>query len=76
MLIAELLGVVKQFFPEARVEHVVRDSLMPFRGALSVRKAQVARLRAHASHRSRHGADIEWYLSLVRKVQKGDKKAA
>ena len=38
--IAELLAVVKQFFPEAQVEHVLRDSLMPFRGALSVRKAQ------------------------------------
>jgi nucleoside-diphosphate-sugar epimerase len=38
--IQDLLGVVKEFFPLARVEYVERDSLMPVRGTLSIKKAR------------------------------------
>jgi len=75
--IAELLAVVKHFFPEAQVEHVLRDSLTPFRGTLSVRKAQEL-LNYAPTYPIEVGMAryIEWYLSLIRKVQKGDQKAA
>jgi len=75
--IAELLAIVKQFFPEARIEHVVRDQLMPFRGTLSVRKAQEL-----IGYAPKHSIEIgmaqyiEWYLSLARKEGKSEKKAA
>jgi nucleoside-diphosphate-sugar epimerase len=75
--IAELLAVVKQFFPEAAVEHVVRDNLMPFRGTLSVQKAR--NLLGYTPKRpieTGMAQYVEWYLSLVRKRQAGEKKAA
>ncbi|OGR89182.1 MAG: nucleoside-diphosphate sugar epimerase [Elusimicrobia bacterium RIFCSPLOWO2_01_FULL_59_12] len=37
--IRELAEVVKQHFPQAKLEHVDRDRLMPFRGTLSIQKA-------------------------------------
>jgi nucleoside-diphosphate-sugar epimerase len=75
--IAELLAVVKQFFPEAGVEHVVRDNLMPFRGTLSVQKARDL-LGYAPAHPIETGMAryIEWYLSLARKGQSSEKKAA
>jgi len=75
--IAELLAIVQQFFPEARVEHVARDNLMPFRGTLSVRKAQ-ALLDYAPKYPIEIGMAryIEWYLSLARKEQKSAKEAA
>lgn len=75
--IAELLAVVKQFFPEARVEHVMRDQLMPFRGTLSVQKARD--LLGYAPQypiETGMARYIEWYRSLVRQEQPGEKKAA
>lgn len=38
--IKELVGVIKEHFPNVQVEHVQRDNLMPFRGTLSVEKAR------------------------------------
>lgn len=38
--IQELLAIVKQHFPEVKVESIERDKLMPVRGTLSVRKAK------------------------------------
>lgn len=75
--ITDLLAVVKQFFPEARVEHVERDALMPFRGALSVQKARD--LLGYAPKfpieigMARY---IEWYRALARKGRADAKKAA
>jgi nucleoside-diphosphate-sugar epimerase len=37
--VADLVEVVRQHFPDLRVEHVERDSLMPMRGTLSVDRA-------------------------------------
>lgn len=75
--IADLVTIVKQFFPEALVEHVVRDHLMPFRGTLSVQKARDL-LGYAPAHPIEVGMAqyIEWYLSLVRKERKGEKEAA
>jgi nucleoside-diphosphate-sugar epimerase len=38
--INELVDIVKGFFPNAPIEHVDRDKLMPFRGTLSIKKAR------------------------------------
>lgn len=38
--INELAGIVQKHFPGVKVENVARDKLMPFRGTLSVKKAQ------------------------------------
>ena len=38
--IKELVGVIRQHFPDVQVENVERDKLMPFRGTLSVEKAR------------------------------------
>ena len=38
--IEELADIVKEHFPDTEIEHVERDSLMPFRGTLSVDRAQ------------------------------------
>lgn len=75
--IADLVTIVKQFFPEALVEHVVRDNLMPFRGTLSVQKARDL-LGYAPTHPIEIGMAqyIEWYLSLARKEQKNEKEAA
>lgn len=75
--IAELLAIVQRFFPEAKVEHVMRDNLMPFRGTLSIKKAQ-GLLGYNPKYPIEIGMAqyIEWYLSLARQGQKGEKKAA
>ena len=38
--IKDLVGVIREHFPNVQVEHVTRDNLMPFRGTLSVDKAR------------------------------------
>jgi nucleoside-diphosphate-sugar epimerase len=38
--IKDLVGVIREHFPNIQVEHVQRDNLMPFRGTLSVEKAR------------------------------------
>lgn len=38
--IAELVGVIREHFPDVQVEHVARDQLMPFRGTLAIDKAR------------------------------------
>jgi nucleoside-diphosphate-sugar epimerase len=75
--IAELLGVVQQFFPTARVEHAVRDHLMPFRGTLSIKKAQDL-LGYTPQHSIEAGMAkyIAWYRGLFRKEGTSERKAA
>lgn len=75
--IGDLLGIVKQSFPDASVEHVVRDNLMPFRGTLSVRKARellgyapIYPIEVGMTHY------IEWYRMLAQKGQSGATRAA
>lgn len=38
--IRDLVEIIKQHFPDVKVEQVERDALMPFRGTLSVKKAE------------------------------------
>jgi nucleoside-diphosphate-sugar epimerase len=38
--IRELLGQILKEFPQARVEHIQRDGLRPYRGTLSIQKAR------------------------------------
>ncbi|OVE76901.1 nucleoside-diphosphate sugar epimerase [bacterium F11] len=38
--VKDLLGEIKKEFPNLKIESVVRDKLMPFRGTLSVKKAE------------------------------------
>jgi nucleoside-diphosphate-sugar epimerase len=38
--IAELVEVVKQYFPQVPIQYVERDNLMPLRGTLSVQRAK------------------------------------
>jgi nucleoside-diphosphate-sugar epimerase len=38
--INDLVAIIKQHFPEAPIQYVERDKLMPFRGTLSVKKAK------------------------------------
>lgn len=36
----ELVGVVKETYPDAQVEYIARDNLMPYRGTLSIARAR------------------------------------
>src|SRR5262249_47878463 len=38
--VQDLVGIVRQHFPQVEVQYVERDKLMPFRGTLSVGKAR------------------------------------
>lgn len=38
--IQDLLAIVREHFPEVRVEHIERDKLMPVRGTLSIARAR------------------------------------
>ena len=38
--INDLVQIVKQYFPEAPIEYVERDKLMPFRGTLSIKRVK------------------------------------
>jgi nucleoside-diphosphate-sugar epimerase len=63
--INDLLAIIKQFFPDAGVKYVPRDKLMPFRGTLSVKKAE--RLLGYAPQNPMEVGFpkyIEWYQRL------------
>jgi len=71
--IQELVTIVRQHFPETRVESVGRDSLMPYRGTLSVEKAR--RLLGYApGHPIEIGFPkyIAWYRQLLAAVPEVD----
>jgi nucleoside-diphosphate-sugar epimerase len=63
--IQELVEVLRQYFPDAKVERTERDNLMPIRGTLSIDKA-----RRLLGFSPRHPIEvgfakyIEWYRSL------------
>jgi nucleoside-diphosphate-sugar epimerase len=63
--IQEMLDIVLEEFPEARVEHTQRNALMPIRGTLSIKKAQEL-LGYEPSHPIERGLIeyIEWYRGL------------
>ena len=63
--IKEVLEIVRKQFPEAEVEHVERDNLMPVRGTLSVDKAK--RLLGYAPKNPIEVGFpkyIEWYRKM------------
>jgi nucleoside-diphosphate-sugar epimerase len=63
--IMEMATLVKEYFPEAEMEYVERDGLMPFRGTMSVEKA--ARLLGYAPQNPLEvGVKkyVEWYRTL------------
>lgn len=75
--IADLLAIVRQFFPEANVEHVGRDNLMPFRGTLNIQRARD--LLGYAPTRSIEvgmAQYIEWYCTIAQRGQIDEKKVA
>lgn len=75
--IADLLAIVRQFFPEANVEHVGRDNLMPFRGTLNIQRARD--LLGYAPTRSIEvgmAQYIEWYRTIAQRGQIDEKKVA
>jgi nucleoside-diphosphate-sugar epimerase len=63
--INDLVAIIKEHFPEAPVQFVERDNLMPFRGTLSVKK-----LDELIGYKPTHPIDvgfpkyIEWYKEL------------
>jgi len=64
--IQSLVNIVQEYFPHVQVESVQRDGLMPFRGTLSVKKAQ--RLLGYAPKNSIEVGFpkyIKWYKQLV-----------
>lgn len=63
--IKELAEIVQKHFPDAQLERVERDKLMPFRGTLSVKKAK--RLLGYAPQNPIEVGFpkyIEWYRML------------
>jgi nucleoside-diphosphate-sugar epimerase len=66
--IQEMATIIKEYFPEAEMEHVERDSLMPFRGTMSVDKA-ISLLGYAPQNPLEKGVKkyIEWYRNLERK---------
>jgi nucleoside-diphosphate-sugar epimerase len=75
--ISDLLGIIEQYFPRARVESVARDRLMPVRGTLSVAKAR--RLIGYApQHPIEVGFAkyIAWYQELTRTAEPVERKVA
>jgi nucleoside-diphosphate-sugar epimerase len=66
--IQDLVRIIQRQFPQAQVEYVERDKLMPFRGTLSVNKAK--QLLGYApQHPIEAGFPkyIDWYRSLTSK---------
>ena len=62
--IQELADIVRQHFQDAKVEYVERDDLMPYRGTLSIKKAQ--RILGYAPKNPIEvglAKYIEWYLA-------------
>jgi nucleoside-diphosphate-sugar epimerase len=68
--IQELLTIVKQHFPEVKVESIERDKLMPVRGTLSVKKAREL-LGYEPQNPIEVGFPkyIQWYRDLMRQLQ-------
>lgn len=67
--ITELVGIVRQHFPNIEVERAERDNLMPVRGTLSVEKAQ--RLLGYAPKHSLEAGMkqyITWYRDLFERA--------
>jgi nucleoside-diphosphate-sugar epimerase len=64
--VKDLVEIIKQHFPNSKVDHIERDNLMPFRGTLSVTKA--AEL---IGYEPRHPLEvgiakyIAWYKDLM-----------
>jgi nucleoside-diphosphate-sugar epimerase len=75
--IKELLEVLKESFPEVRVENVERDHLMPLRGTLSIEKMK-QRLGYTPKNSIEVGFSkyIAWYRELCEKVGSTEKKVA
>jgi nucleoside-diphosphate-sugar epimerase len=75
--IAELLAVIKRFFPAARVESVERDRLMPIRGTLSIEKAKTL-LGYTPQNPIEVGFPkyIAWYRELTQASERMGKKVA
>ena len=64
--IKDLAGVIQSEFPNAKIDYVERDKLMPFRGTLSVEKAR--RLLGYAPQNPIDVGVrkyIEWYRALM-----------
>lgn len=68
--IQELLTIVKQYFPEVKVENIERDKLMPVRGTLSV-----ARAKSLLGYEPQNPIEvgfpkyIQWYRDLMWQMQ-------
>jgi nucleoside-diphosphate-sugar epimerase len=71
--IKELVGVIREHFPNVQVEHVQRDNLMPFRGTLSVEKAR--RVFGYAPQNPLE-VGIPKYIDFYRQLMEGDRGRA
>jgi nucleoside-diphosphate-sugar epimerase len=69
--ILELAEIVRKSFPQATLERVERDQLMPFRGTLSIKKAQRL-LGYHPENPIEIGFPkyIRWYQDIMRLISK------
>ena len=75
--IKDLVNVIQEHFPDVEVESVERDQLMPFRGTLSIEKAQ--RLLGYSpKHPIEVGFPkyIQWYRDFYEKAEFKDLRAA
>ena len=64
--IRELLSTIQDHFPEAEVEYIERDKLMPFRGTLSVDKAkELIGYSPKVTLEEGMMKYIEWYRGLM-----------
>jgi nucleoside-diphosphate-sugar epimerase len=74
--IKDLVSVIKSEFPDAKVDYVERDKLMPFRGTLNVDKAR--RLLGYAPANPidvGFKKYVEWYRALVAEPRQESVKA-
>ena len=74
--IKDLVSVIKSEFPDAKVDYVERDKLMPFRGTLNVDKAR--RLLGYAPANPidvGFKKYVEWYRALVAEPSQESVKA-
>lgn len=74
--IRELLEIIRQHFPEVKTQYIERDKLMPFRGTLSIKKAQNL-LGYVPQNPIEEGFPkyIEWYQTFSREYGLTDAKA-
>jgi nucleoside-diphosphate-sugar epimerase len=64
--IKDLLGVVREHFPDVEVEHVERDALRPFRGTLSIERARrLIGYEPRVSLEEGIARYVDWYRDLV-----------